>query len=65
MRPPVALLAREPYIPEESSPKKLSRRRLLLWTAGLLCTPLVAQQAARVRRRLRGEPGPTGWFGHC
>jgi hypothetical protein len=65
MRPPVPAPDRIPQTAQQPSPRQLSRRRLLLWTAGLLCAPLVAQQAARVRRRLRGEPGPTGWFGHC
>jgi len=45
--------------------RRISRRRWFMWTAGLLAAPLVIQQAQRVRRRLRGEPGPTGWFGHC
>lgn len=42
---------------------RVSRRRWLTWvTAGLATLPLIHQ---RLRRRRKGEPGPTGWFGHC
>ena len=61
-----ALPARSTDEPACNPPqRRISRRRWFMWTAGLLCIPVVIQQAQRVRRRLRGEPGPTGWFGHC
>jgi len=43
----------------------LSRRVWLRYTAaglGLLALPVIRYT---VRRRRRGEAGPTGWFGHC
>jgi anti-sigma-K factor RskA len=45
---------------------KLSLSRRQFWrvvTVAVASLP-VAHQVV-VRRRRRGEPGPTGWFGHC
>jgi len=59
----MALMKQLLALPRASRPVLLSRRRWLLFTvAGLAALPLAAR---RVRRRRPGEPGPTGWFGHC
>lgn len=48
----------------QAQPSLLSRRRWFAFvTAGLAAIP-IALRRVRTRRR-RGEPGPTGWFGHC
>lgn len=52
-------------VPDRPRRALLSRRQLL--RALGIATGVLVLPAARhvVRRRLRGEPGPTGWFGHC
>jgi anti-sigma-K factor RskA len=54
----------------EKSPvhRKLSLSRRQFWRVVTVAAAAAAVPAARhvvVRRRRKGEPGPTGWFGHC
>jgi len=47
---------------------KLSLSRRQFWrvvAAAVAVTALPVAHKVVVRRRRRGEPGPTGWFGHC
>jgi hypothetical protein len=59
-----------PDNPEQSTasrPRKLSLSRRQFWRVVTAAAALAALPTARqiVRRRRPGEPGPTGWFGHC
>ena len=52
--------------PINANAQRMTRRRWLLWTAAtLVAVPLATRQIQRIRRRLPGQLGPTGWFGHC
>ncbi len=47
---------------------KLSLSRRQFWRIVAAAAAVASLPAARrviVRRRRPGEPGPTGWFGHC
>ncbi|HRI53026.1 MAG TPA: hypothetical protein PLW65_22885 [Pseudomonadota bacterium] len=47
---------------------KLSLSRRQFWrvvAAAVAVTALPVAHKVVVRCRRRGEPGPTGWFGHC
>jgi hypothetical protein len=58
----IALPAR---IKRPSGLEQPSRRRWLLYVTAGLATVAVFPTIRRIRRRRPGEPGPTGWFGHC
>ncbi len=50
-----------------SRTRKLSLSRRQFWRVVTVAATLAALPTGRVlvRRRRKGEPGPTGWFGHC
>lgn len=61
-----SLIVQEPVPAPERPRRALLSRRQLLRALGIAAGVLVLPAARHVvRRRLRGEPGPTGWFGHC
>ena len=54
--------------PSAAQRGKLSLSRRQFWrvvaaAAAVTALPVAHKVVVRVRRR--GEPGPTGWFGHC
>ncbi len=60
-------------MPDTTAPRPPVRRRKLqlsrrqFWRVVTAAVAIASVPTARqiVRRRRRGEPGPTGWFGHC
>jgi anti-sigma-K factor RskA len=53
-------------ITKSPAPRKLSLSRRQFWrVVTMAAVAALPTTRAVVRRRRKGEPGPTGWFGHC